>query len=108
MVAANFSLTWISAKAMLLSQCVQASLCHGAIRVAEVLTRAGAKRLGEQRWSTLFGQFGGLIKLFPGVGHAAILLLAVAGASPGNGVGSVILYASSDARPPNPECGRLA
>jgi hypothetical protein len=38
----------------------------------------------------LFGQFGGLIKLFPGLVHAASLLLAVAGASPGNGVGSIL------------------
>ena len=43
-----------------------------------------------QRWSPLFGQFGGLIKLFPVVVHAASLLLAVAGASPGNGVGSIL------------------
>ena len=43
-----------------------------------------------QRWSPSFGQFGGLIKLFPVVVHAASLLLAVAGASPGNGVGSIV------------------
>ncbi len=44
----------------------------------------------DQRWPPSFGQFGGLIKLFPGVAHAASLLLAVAGASPGNGVGSIV------------------
>ena len=43
-----------------------------------------------ERWSPWFGQFGGLVKLFPGVVHAASLLLAVTGASPGNGIGSIV------------------
>jgi hypothetical protein len=43
-----------------------------------------------KRWSALFGQFGALIKLFPGVVHAAILQLGVAGTSPGNRVGSIM------------------
>jgi hypothetical protein len=45
----------------------------------------------DQGWPPLFGRFGGLIKLFPGVVHAANLLLAVAGAGPGDGVGSTVL-----------------
>lgn len=51
---------------------------------SQILISAG------QRWSPSFGQFGGLIKLFPCVVHAASLLFAVAGASPGNGVGSIV------------------
>jgi hypothetical protein len=71
------------------------------------LGKAGQAVLSE-RWSPLFGQFGGLVELFPGVVHAASLLLAFAGASPGKGVGSIVWYASSGVRPPRPECGRSA
>ena len=37
------------------------------------------------RWSRLFGQFGGEVKLIPGVDHAASWSVSVAGACPGNG-----------------------
>ena len=36
------------------------------------------------RCSRLIGQFGGLVKLFPGCIYAASLLFSIAGASPGN------------------------
>ena len=37
------------------------------------------------RWSRLFGQFGGEVKLIPGFYHAASRSVSVAGACPGNG-----------------------
>jgi hypothetical protein len=37
------------------------------------------------RWSRLFGQFGGEVKLIPGFDHAASWSVSVAGACPGNG-----------------------
>ena len=42
-------------------------------------------RHGELRWSRLFGQFGGEVKLIPGFDHAASWSVSVAGACPGNG-----------------------
>jgi hypothetical protein len=39
----------------------------------------------ELRWSPLFGQIGGLIKLFPGSFYAASLMDIVSGACPGYG-----------------------
>ena len=40
---------------------------------------------GSMRWSRLFGQFGGEVKLIPGFDHAASWSVSVAGACPGNG-----------------------
>ena len=37
------------------------------------------------RWSRLFGQFGGEVKLIPGFDHAASRSVSDGGASPGNG-----------------------
>ena len=46
----------------------------------ELLQAAVADHL---RWSRLIGQFGGLVKLFPGCIYAASLLFSIARASPG-------------------------
>ena len=44
-----------------------------------------AERSEIVRWSRVFGQFGGEVKLIPGFDHAASWSVSVAGACPGNG-----------------------
>jgi hypothetical protein len=54
-------------------------------RTIRHLQRNHTRRPSPLRWTRLFGQFGGEVKLIPGFYHAASRSVSVAGACPGNG-----------------------
>jgi putative transposase len=55
------------------------------LNIVDDVTRECLAAVPDMRWSRLFGQFGGEVKLIPGFDHAASWSVSVAGACPGNG-----------------------